>query len=707
LCKDNRTKHRPAGFINGTGEKKQASDTARWKFKEYSYLFTHRPEKLQPCHPSFSQDPFIMFESRNLSLSVGTKQLLQDASFRIGDRDRVALVGMNGTGKSTLLQLISGTASESTLVSEGQFLKSADTSIGYLPQEISFDGDLEKTALQYTMHAQKRLFELSETIARLEHELALPDHDHAGEAYHQLIERFTDAMHDFELEGGYTMRAQAEKMLSGLGFSEADFHKKVKAFSGGWQMRLLIARLLLQNPTLLLLDEPTNHLDIDSLRWLENYLQNYEHSCIIVSHDRFFLDKLTTRTLEISFQRIEEYKGNYSYYEKEKAARYELMMNRYENDLKKMSDLKAFVDRFRYKATKARQAQSRLRQLEKLEQELQAPEEDLSRISFRFPKANPSGREVMRLDKVAKSYTLPDGTLKPVLHGIDLEVLRGDRIAVVGSNGAGKTTFCKILAGEIDFEGKRTTGHNVSLNYFAQHQTENLDPEKSIYGEMLGAAPTPEAQRKIRDILGCFLFSGDAIEKKIRVLSGGEKSRVALARILLQASNILIMDEPTNHLDMRSKEMLIDALENYDGTLLLVSHDRYFLDSLVNKVVEIKNGVLQLYHGSYADYLEKAEKAVEEERHRERVCQKAETAKGRETPAQKPAAAPRKNHRKIESIEKNIQALEQKKESLESLMASEEFYRRSPTENKNTLEEYHSVSAELDRLFTEWETAMS
>jgi len=650
-----------------------------------------------------------MFEARNLSLSVGTKELLGDSSFRIGDRDRVSLVGMNGTGKSTLLKLISGSSSESTMVTGGQFLKSADTSIGYLPQEISFDRDLEKTALQYAMHANIRLFELSETIAKLEHELALPDQDHAGEAYHRLIERFTDAMHDFEHHGGYTMRAQAEKMLSGLGFSEADFHKKVKAFSGGWQMRLLITRLLLQNPTLLLLDEPTNHLDIDSLRWLENYLQNYEHSCIIVSHDRFFLDKLTSRTLEIAFQRIEEYKGNYSYYEKEKAARYELMMSRYANDKKKMADLKAFVDRFRYKATKARQAQSRLRQLEKLEQGLQAPEEDLSQISFRFPKANPSGHEVMRLEGIGKTYSLADGTPKEVLRNIDLEVLRGDRIAIVGSNGAGKTTFCKILAGEIDFEGKLSTGHNVSLNYFAQHQTENLDPEKSVYTEMLDAAPTSEAQKKIRDILGCFLFSGSDIEKKIGVLSGGEKSRVALARILLQASNLLIMDEPTNHLDMRSKEMLIDALENYDGTLLLVSHDRYFLDSLVNKVIEIKNGGLQLYHGTYAEYLEKAEKALEEERLRESARQKtqAAAAKNREIPQAKPATPPKKNHRKIESIEKSIQALEQKKEALESVMASEEYYRKSPEETKKTLDEYHGIGSELDRLFAEWEKAVS
>jgi len=455
-----------------------------------------------------------MFEARNLSLSVGTKELLSDTSFRVGDTDHVGLVGLNGTGKSTLLRLISGTGSDSALISNGQFIKSAETTIGYLPQEISFEGDLEKTALHYALQANARLFELSGKITSMEHELALPEQDYESAAYHDLIERYSDAMHEFDHLGGYSMQSDAEKVLAGLGFSEIDFHKKVKSFSGGWQMRLHIAKLLLQNPTLLLLDEPTNHLDIDSLRWLENYLLNYEHSYMIVSHDRFFLDKLTTKTLEISFQRIDEYKGNYSRYEIDKAERFELMMGKYQNDKKKIAELQTFVNRFRAKATKARQAQSRLRQMEKLEKEIECPEEDLSRISFRFPKAQPSGREVMRLEGIGKSYPLPDGTVKQVLDGIDLEIMRGDRIAIVGSNGAGKTTFCKILADEIEFDGKLTVGHNVSLNYFAQHQTENLAPDKSIYKEMLDAAPTAEAQKKVRDILGCFLFSGDAIEKK-------------------------------------------------------------------------------------------------------------------------------------------------------------------------------------------------
>ena len=623
-----------------------------------------------------------MLEARNLSLSVGTKELLNDSSFRVGDKDHVSLVGLNGTGKTTLLRLISAPNTDSALIISGQFLKSAETTIGYLPQEISFDADLEKTALQYALQANVRLFELSDKITRMEHELALPDQDYEGEAYHQLIEHFSDAMHEFDHLGGYTMQSNAEKVLGGLGFSEIDFHKKVKDFSGGWQMRLHLTKLLLQNPTLLLLDEPTNHLDIDSLRWLENYLLNYEHSYIIVSHDRFFLDKLTTKTLEIAFTQINEYKGNYSYYEKEKAERYELMMGKYENDVKKVAELKAFVDRFRYKATKARQAQSRLRQMEKMEKNMQSPEEDLSRISFRFPKANPSGREVMRLDGVKKAYILPDGTKKQVLTGIDLEVMRGDRIAIVGSNGAGKTTFCKILAGQIDFEGKLTMGHNVSLNYFAQHQTENLSPEKSVYTEMVDAAPTSEAQKKVRDILGCFLFSGDAVNKKIKVLSGGEKSRVALAKILLQASNLLIMDEPTNHLDMRSKEMLIDSLEYYDGTLLIVSHDRYFLDSLVNKVVEIKNGSLQLYLGTYAEYLEKAEKILETERKEEAAARQKKQSttpkiSEKEIEQTKKNVAVKKDKKRIEEIEQKINRLEHKKESLETMMATEDFYKKA------------------------------
>lgn len=647
-----------------------------------------------------------MLEARNLSLSAGTKVLLRDTSFRIGDKDRASLVGLNGTGKSTLLRLLSGQLKEDGPLSEGQIMKSSTTTIGYLPQEISFEGDLDKTALQYALEANKTLHELSEKISRLEHELGLPDQDHASDEYHKLIERFSDASHDFERLGGYRMQSDAEKILSGLGFGGADFYKKVKEFSGGWQMRLLIARLLLQNPTLLLLDEPTNHLDIDSLRWLEQYLLNYEHSYLIVSHDRFFLDKLTTKTLEIAFNEITEYKGNYSFYEKEKAERYTLMMSRYENDMKKMADLKSFVDRFRYKATKARQAQSRLRQMQKLEEELQAPEEDLSQISFSFPKARPSGREVLRLEGVSKSFTLPDGTTKTVLKDIDLEIMRGDRIAIVGSNGAGKTTFCRILADEIDFEGKRQTGHHVSMNYFAQHQTDSLSPEKSVLEEMMDAAPTSEAQRRVRDILGCFLFSGDAVEKKTAVLSGGEKSRVALAKILLQASNLLIMDEPTNHLDMRSKEMLIDSLENYDGTLLIVSHDRYFLDSLVNKVFEIKNGGVQVYLGTYAEYLEKAEKSWEEEKKqqaeaqaKEDAARKAATAK----PVEKKTAAPKANSKKIAAIEKEIQRLEESKKQHEDMMAQPLFYEQSAEETRKATAEYEELCKELDALYQCWE----
>ena len=646
-----------------------------------------------------------MFEGRNIHLSAGTKDLLVNASFRIGDKDRVGLVGLNGTGKSTLLRFMSETGSGQADISEGQIIRSSETTIGYLPQELSFEDDLEKSALHYVLQANTRLNELSEAIEHMQLELEAAGQDHASVEYHRLIERFSEASHEFERLGGYKMESDAEKVLTGMGFSQTDFQKKVKEFSGGWQMRLLICQLLLQKPTLLLLDEPTNHLDIDSLRWLENYMLNYEHSCVIVSHDRFFLDKITTRTLEINFKTISEYKGNYSYYEKEKAQRFELMMAKYENDLKKMAHLKAFVDRFRYKATKAKQAQSRLRQMQKLEEELHTPEEDASKISFSFPKARSSGREVMKLENVSKSWPLPDGTHKEVLQKINLEIMRGDRIAIVGSNGAGKTTFCRVVSGDLDHEGSRTQGHNVSLNYFAQHQTENLSPEKSVLDEMMDTAPDAQSQRKIRDILGCFLFSGDNVEKKTKVLSGGEKSRLSLAKILLQASNLLIMDEPTNHLDMRSKEMLIDALENYDGTLMLVSHDRYFLDSLVNKVVEIKNGSLQVYLGSYAEYLEKAEKAWEEERKREAVSQKKITeAKKTSGSGRQKQPAPGHSKMKAEKLEKKIQKLEEEKQEYETTMGSPDFYSLPEEETRKTVGRYHELCTEINLLYEEWES---
>jgi len=462
-------------------------------------------------------------------------------------------------------------------------------------------------------------------------------------------------------------------------------------------MRLLIARLLLQKPTLLLLDEPTNHLDMDSLRWLENYMRNYEHSCIVVSHDRFFLDKVTTRTLEINFRTVHEYKGNYSYFEKEKAERYTLIMSRYENDLKKMADLKSFVDRFRYKATKARQAQSRLRQMQKLEEELQAPEENLSHISFSFPKARPSGKEVLRLENVSKSWPLPDGSTKKVLEHIDLEVMRGDRIAIVGSNGAGKSTFCRIVSGDLEHGGRMTVGHNVSLNYFAQHQTENLDPEKTVLQEMMDAAPNAQSQRKVRDILGCFLFGGDSVEKKTSVLSGGEKSRLSLARILLQASNLLVMDEPTNHLDMRSKEMLIEALENYDGTLMVVSHDRYFLDRVVEHVFAFEEGGrIRRYPGNYSVYLEmKAERDASAAMQVKKVS--ASQAAGKPA-SDKQARLGYKERRELEMLEKNIAEAELRQAELtDELTAAGADFQRVQELSEELRRIQETLDADMER----------
>ncbi|MDW8465597.1 MAG: ABC-F family ATP-binding cassette domain-containing protein [Chloroherpetonaceae bacterium] len=645
-----------------------------------------------------------MLEARNLNLTIGTKELLTQTSFRIGDRDRVGLVGVNGAGKSTLLKWIAGYPTEQTLHVEGEILKSSDTTIGYLPQEISFEGDLEKSALEYVMEANARLHQLSREIARMEVELTLPI-EHESEAYTRLIERFSDATAEFERLGGYKLRADAEKVLIGLGFSEDDFHKPVKAFSGGWQMRLLIAKLLLQNPTLLLLDEPTNHLDMDSLRWLENYLLNYDGAFVIVSHDRFFLDKLTTKTLEISFRRITEYKGNYSFYETEKALRYEQMQAKYENDLKRIEHLRRFVERFKAKATKASQAQSRMRMIEKIQAQLEAPEQDLSQIAFRFPKAAPSGRIVLRLENVSKSYALPDHSQKLVLKDINLEIERGERLALVGSNGVGKSTLCKIIAGEIDFEGRRILGHNVKYAFFGQHQAERLNPQHTVLEEMLEAAPDSEARKKVRDILGCFLFSGDAVNKKISVLSGGEKSRVALAKLLLQAANFLILDEPTNHLNMRSKEMLIESLENYDGTLILVSHDRYFLDCLVSKVLYLKEGRLHIYQGSYAEFLEKLEAEQAQMAAQAQASAKAAHEMKKESAPRKPSEPNKDLQKRLQKLEARIEALEQEKALLEQEMMKEDFYKHDAS--RQTLEKHRLLCEELEGLYRDWESMAS
>ncbi|MBC8042633.1 MAG: ABC-F family ATP-binding cassette domain-containing protein [Rhizobacter sp.] len=657
-----------------------------------------------------------MLEARNLNLSIGTKDLLKEASFRIGDSDRVGLVGLNGAGKSTLLRFINSRFNTSQPESTTPaLLKSSATTIGYLPQEISFEGDLERTALDYAMRANEKLFQLAQDLHAMEHALGSAT-EHESDAYHKLIHDFTDATESFDRQGGYRMQSEAEKILSGLGFGAHEFHKKVKEFSGGWQMRLLIAKLLLQKHSLLMLDEPTNHLDIDSLHWLEDYLLGYDGSYIIVSHDKFFLDKLTTKTLEISFQKLTEYKGNYTFYEKEKEARYELAMQRYQNDKKKMSDLQGFVDRFRYKASKARQAQSRLKMLEKLEAGLETPEEDLSQISFAFPKAIPSGRVVMTLKDVAKSYTLPDGSVKQVLKEVNLEILRGDKIAIVGSNGAGKSTLCKILTGGTDFSGDMILGHNVSLNYYAQQQAESLDVNKTMLQEMLDAAPDSEARKRVRDILGCFLFSGETVERRIGVLSGGEKSRVALARMLLMASNLLIMDEPTNHLDMRSKEMLIESLDNYDGTMLLVSHDRYFLDSLVNKVIEIKKGEVSLYQMTYAEFSEKSERELSESSAASKANGKSENASGIKVKVKgdaKPAlngstngtnGTAKADKKKVTELEKQIEKAEKEKLLLEATMSQPEFYRNEVKAKEISLD-YKSICNRLETLYYDWERA--
>ena len=381
------------------------------------------------------------------------------------------------------------------------------------------------------------------------------------------------------------------------------------------------------------------------------------------------------------------------------------MQAKYANDLKKIAELRRFIERFKAKATKSSQAQSRVRMLEKLQAQLEAPEQDLSQISFRFPKAAPSGKIVLTLKGVSKSYTLPDHSVKTVLSGIDLEVERGERIALVGSNGAGKSTLCKIIAGEIDFQGERKLGHQVSLAFFGQHQSEMLNVHHTILEEMLAHAPDSEARKKVRDLLGCFLFSGDDVNKKIGVLSGGEKSRVALAKMLLQASNFLILDEPTNHLDMRSKDMLIEALENYDGTLIIVSHDRYFLDSLVSKVIYLKDGKLRTYLGGYADFVEKLEQELAQEAAAKAAMASAVKSEASKASAKAKPAEPKAPKRTLHQLESQIESLEREKSLLESEMAKADFFKHA--QSKSIIEKYGAISAQLESLYQEWEKTVS
>src|SRR5208283_4536787 len=640
-------------------------------------------------------------------------------SLMVGPHDRIGLVGSNGAGKTTLLKIIASLSqAESGTVSKAHYVTA-----GYLPQ----DG---VTAVGKTLY--KEVETAFENILLVQQELEeahllLSTQDTASQEYMETLEIYGELQHKLEDLDAFRMQSKIERVLMGLGFSVPDLERQTDEFSGGWQMRIELAKLLLKEPSVLLLDEPTNHLDIESLQWLEEYLHQYNGAIILVSHDRAFLDSITARTFALSLGKMEEYAGNYSFYEKERVIRKELVMNAYKNQQQQLKQTQQFVDRFRYKATKARQVQSRIKQMEKMD--LIEIEDEEQEIHFHFPPPQPSGRVVMELKNLQKSY----GTHK-VFTGLNYTIERGDRIAVVGVNGAGKSTFSRIVAGVEPFNGgERVPGYNTIVSYFAQHQAEELDMSKEVL-QIVDEVATGEVRTKLRTILGSFLFRGDDVFKKVKVLSGGEKSRLALSKMLLLPSNFLIMDEPTNHLDMRSKKVLQEALAEFNGTYLIVSHDRAFLDPIVNKVLEFSHGGIRTFLGNVSDYLTKkkeeasGKKAEDRRQNSGSSKQKAHEGPRPKTQEQKAEgkgknavhhsekekkrieAERRQEHskkfqplkKKLSLVEKEIEHLEHRKSEIEGLMGQPEFYKNGE-EAKHISAEYKTVQAKLNDNYYEWD----
>jgi ATP-binding cassette subfamily F protein 3 len=543
-----------------------------------------------------------LIQLSQLSKSFGERVLLDQVTWQIDDRERVGLSGPNGAGKTTLLKMLAGIDESDG----GQIVKPAGLTIGYLPQDgLAYSG---RTLREEAGLAFKPLLDMKAEIAAIEDRLG--DESASHDEHAVMLSRYAELQDAFRRGEGYSIDLKVTTVLRGLGFSEADMEKKTEAFSGGWQMRIALARLLLGRPGLLLLDEPTNHLDLDARNWLEEYLSDYPHAVILVSHDRYFLDAVVTRITEIGMRTLTDYTGNYSAYVSERDARMERLRQMKKEQDDEIERMNAFINRFRYQATKASQVQSRIKMLEKIVP-IEIPPER-RRVRFHFPDCRKSGRMVLELKHVQKAYGATC-----VFGDVNLHLERGDRIALIGPNGAGKSTLMRILSGvEAPGDGTRSEGHNVVMQYFAQDEATRLDPSLTVYQTLAGDSPIAMVPH-IRTILGGFLFSGDDIEKPVRVLSGGERTRLAVARMLLRPANTLLLDEPTNHLDLDSKDVLLEALEDFGGTLIFVSHDRYFVERLATKIIEIGNGTAVAFPGTYKEFLYHKQHSGQEGRERQ------------------------------------------------------------------------------------------
>jgi ATP-binding cassette subfamily F protein 3 len=624
----------------------------------------------------------------------GPKILFQELDWLITPHDRVGLVGANGTGKTTLLRVLAGTES----LDYGTITQQRGIQSGYLPQDgLSLSG---RTVFAECLS----VFEHVHQMQREQEELArrMAEVDHASAEYQQIAERFHRIQAEMQARDGYTIETEVGTVLNGLGFKKEDWQRRTEEFSGGWQMRIALAKLLLQKPNLLLLDEPTNHLDLETRNWLEQYLVNYPHAYVLISHDRYFLDVTVKKTAEIWNKQVFFYSGNYEKYLAQKAERRAQLEAAYSNQKEKIDQLEAFINRFRYQATKAKQVQSRIKELERMEK-IEVPPEEKA-IHFSFPQPRPSGRMVAEAKDLAKSYGPKD-----VFSGVNFVIERGDRIALVGVNGAGKSTLIKLLAGsEQATSGELRLGHNADVDYFAQDQYKALDPNARMLDDLFEAAPR-STQTELRSLLGCFLFSEDDVFKTIGVLSGGERNRYALARMLLHPSNFLLLDEPTNHLDLRAKDVLLDSLQKFTGTVVFVSHDRYFIDKLATRVFEIGEGRVEVFPGNYEDYLWRKEgknaivdgalsaaaPAPSEANHREAAAEAAPETKQK-----------RLNPIKLKQMKERVQEVEEEIARHEAAIAAAETALQnfvSVEETQRQTDLLNRARADLEQAMNEWE----
>jgi ATP-binding cassette subfamily F protein 3 len=625
--------------------------------------------------------------ANNITVSFGGFTLFNEINFMINENDRIGLVGKNGAGKSTLLKVFMGLQQPTS----GNISVPKDFSMGYLPQQMTVaDG---KTVIDETMTAFNAINELETKIENISEQLSSRT-DYESDEYITLIERLHEATERHHILGGNDKLGDTERALLGLGFKRTDFNRPTSEFSGGWRMRIELAKILLTKPQLMLLDEPTNHLDIESIQWLEDYLKNYYGALVLISHDRAFLDAVTNRTIEISLGKAYDYKVPYSRYVELRKERREQQTAAYENQRRMIEKTEEFIERFRYKATKANQVQSRVKQLNKLEI-IEIDEEDVSKMNIKFPPAPRSGRDVFKAVNLAKIYGE-----HIVFSGVNLLVERGEKIALVGRNGEGKTTLSKIIIGEIKYEeGEAIVGYNVKIGYFAQNQDDLMNDDDTVYDTMDKVAPG-NIRSKLRDILAAFLFKGEDIDKKIKVLSGGERSRLAMAKLMLEPYNILVLDEPTNHMDMRSKDILKNALTAYDGTLVVVSHDREFLDGLVNKVYEFKDGAVREHLGGIYEFLER--RKLENLNDLERKSESPKQSKGQKADSPPQKDVKNKNiGKQLKNIEIQIKNLEDGIAKLETEMAEMNDFLSQEIPEKDFFEKYkntkHTLSGEMEK----------